>query len=98
MDNDPKHKAAVVRRWLEKVGITVADWPPSSPDMNPIENLHKVWKERVNSYRPTTLQELRNYIETVFRDMTASDTRPLVDSMPRRVKALRSAKGGHTKY
>jgi hypothetical protein len=98
MDNDPKHKAAVVSSWLEEAGITVADWPASSPDMNPIENLHRIWKERVNSYHPTSHQDLRNSIEKVFRDMTANDTRPLVDGMPRRVKALRSAKGGHTKY
>jgi hypothetical protein len=98
MDNDPKHKAEVVSSWLAKEGVQVVNWPPSSPDMNPMENLHKIWKDRVYALRPSSNQDLRNKIETVFRAITKDDTQPLVDSMPRRVRALAAAKGGHTKY
>ena len=38
-DNTPIHKAHAVTKWLEDMGIEVVDWPPYSPDLNPIENL-----------------------------------------------------------
>jgi transposase len=38
-DNDPKHKSVLVRTWLFNHGIQCIDFPPYSPDLNPIENL-----------------------------------------------------------
>lgn len=97
-DNDPKHTAGVVTRWLEEERIEVVDWPSSSPDMNVQENLHKIWKDRVDALRPVSKQDLRSKITRVFNEMSEEDTLPLVESMERRVHALEKAKGGHTKY
>ena len=38
-DNDPKHTANIVKNWLNKQGIERLNWPPFSPNMNPIEHL-----------------------------------------------------------
>ncbi|RFU28636.1 hypothetical protein B7463_g7705, partial [Scytalidium lignicola] len=38
-DNAPIHTAHIIRDWFEEMAITVEDWPPYSPDMNPIENV-----------------------------------------------------------
>jgi transposase len=38
-DNAPIHKAFKVRDFLINIGVDVMDWPPYSPDLNPIENL-----------------------------------------------------------
>jgi hypothetical protein len=97
-DNDPKHKSRVAMAWLEEKNIDLVPWPACSPDMNVQENLHRTWKDRVDNLKPTTKKDLRKKISKVFREMTEDDTRPLVDSMVRRVKALSKAKGGHTKY
>ena len=37
-DNDPKHTAGVVKDWLKQKKIETLNWPPFSPDMNPIEH------------------------------------------------------------
>ena len=37
-DNAPVHTAALVQRWFTRQRLTVLDWPPQSPDMNPIEH------------------------------------------------------------
>ena len=38
-DNAPCHKAMVVMNLLKVENVTVMDWPPQSPDINPIENV-----------------------------------------------------------
>ena len=38
-DNDPKHTAKTVKKYLANKNINVLPWPSQSPDLNPIENL-----------------------------------------------------------
>lgn len=38
-DNVSTHTAYAVCETLKEIGIEVMDWPPHSPDLNPIKNL-----------------------------------------------------------
>jgi transposase len=38
-NNDPKHTSNKARHWMEDNDIILLDWPPQSPDLNPIEHL-----------------------------------------------------------
>ena len=38
-DGAPPHSSKYTKSWQEEHGISTMDWPPQSPDLNPIENL-----------------------------------------------------------
>ena len=51
-DNAPIHKAHAVTKWLEEMGIEVVDWPPYSPDLNPIKNPWNILKAKIIELHP----------------------------------------------
>lgn len=106
-DNAPIHKSKRVTRWLKRNGYRTLKWPPYSPDLNPIEHLWHVLKERVCKRHPelTTMgksdEDLDVLIETCQEEwglIRKKLLRKLVKSMPRRMAAVIRAKGWQTKY
>ena len=92
-DGAPAHNRA--RRELTEAGIPVVQWPPNSPDLNPIENVWSILKQRVYRYqrRPTTADELWERISTEWQAMRLQSIENLADSMPSRITAVIQARG-----
>ena len=38
-DNAPIHTARIAKAWFVEQAFKVMEWPPNSPDMNPIEHM-----------------------------------------------------------
>ena len=102
-DNAPVHASALTRSWFSDKGFpidTVFDWPPQSPDLNPIEHVWHQLKLKLNTYprRPTTKDELEHRITTEWYKISKEECLKYIDSMPERIKAVIKSKGGPTRW
>lgn len=97
-DNDPKHRSRVARMWLDEHNVKCMDWPPNSPDLNPIENVWAVLKDRVASRTPGNLDELEWIIRQEWSAFTREYAALLVRSMPGRLKQVIDRAGDAIDY
>ena len=87
-DNAPPHTARDTAAFLEQQDVEVVDWPARTPDMNPNEH---VWDQMSVWMTPTsTVAELNNAVHQAWAAFRTGRVRTLVESMPRRVRALLS--------
>jgi hypothetical protein len=106
-DNAPIHTAHKVKDWFKEQRIPYADWPPYSPDLNPIEHLWPHLKRMVLQMHPEleTISGEDDIREALGRALQEAWTLigkdlmdRLIESMPDRVKACKKADGWHTRY
>ena len=76
------------------------EWPPNSPDLNPIEHIWYLLKVTIQNmqHRPKTALDLAVAIKKVWEELNENVFNRLVESMPSRIAAVINAKGGNTKY
>jgi transposase len=57
----------LVQEYLKNQEYQVLEWPPQSPDLNPIENMWRLLKIRLNEYDtpPKGMQELYERVTNV---------------------------------
>lgn len=97
-DNDPKHKAKLTNQFFEAKNIQVMDWPPQSPDLNPIENLWGSMKEAIAEKEPKNLRELKVIITDEWNKISVETCKKLALSFKKRALAIYKAAGGHINY
>src|SRR6185369_4506371 len=99
-DNAKIHTSKKNREWKEQNGIESLPWPAQSPDLNPIENLWKILKDRTQQRKPfpRTVEQLKAALREEWGKLEPDVLINLVNSMPKRVKMVIEAKGGHSKY
>ena len=98
-DNDPKHTAKSTKKWLQDNNIKTLEWPPQSPDMNPIEHLWVELKRRIKKKRKVFNKgQLWEPIQEEYELIDVEFCRNLINTMPQRIQDLFDAKGGNTKW
>jgi transposase len=107
-DNAPIHTAGKVEQWFKDAAIPVSDWPPYSPDLNPIEQAWFHLKKMVLKMHPELeactgkseqdIQNLEKALVEAWNALPESMFESLGKSMEMRVAAVIGANGWHTKY
>lgn len=99
-DNAPIHDSRSTMRWLRAQRVAVLDWPPCSPDLNPIENLWGILARRVyaENRQFQNVAELRTAIERAWQEIDQNTINNLVKSMQNRIFQVINRNGGPTDY
>lgn len=110
-DNASTHTAHSVQNWLREFGqengVHFLDWPPYSPDLNPIENVWALLKEKIIQYHPELSEmpvneHLFNLLENAAVECWEAFDQDLLHrlivTMPHRIEAIIRSRGWYTKY
>lgn len=97
-DNAPCHKSRKTVGWLAQKNVNVLDWPPYSPDLNPIENLWSIVKKRIQTVPRHSKAAVVSSTISEWNDSLNPICEELIASMPRRIAECIRNKGGPTSY
>lgn len=97
-DNVRFHTTPETISYLHEKGVTLIEWPPWSPDLNPIENLWNVLKARVYARFPQSMEELEQLIREEWQAIDLNFISHICRSMPRRLQLLLDNNGHKISY
>ena len=97
-DNDKRHTGGEVSSWLFSQGVQSLDFPPYSPDLNPIENLWADLKRRVEARNASDIAQLQQHVREEWAASDPSLLARLAHSMPARCRAVVANHGHRTSY
>ncbi len=83
---------------LKNLRVKVMDWPSMSQDLNTIEHLWGILKRKVEERKVSNIHQLRDAIMEESKRTPVATCEALVNSMPKRFKAVQENNGGHTNY
>ncbi len=83
---------------LKKLRVKVMDWTSMSLDLNRIEHLWGILKRKVEERKVSNIHQLCDVVMEEWKRTPVATCESLVNSMPKRVKAVLENNGGHTKY
>jgi hypothetical protein len=98
-DGAPAHRKKTTQEWIkENIGDFIAkdEWPPSSPDLCPLD--YSIWSilEREACAKPhKSLEELMSALRRAARNLDQEMINRAIDDFPRRLQACIDAKGGY---
>jgi len=76
-------------------GIRGFDWPPSSPDLNPIEKIWRWMKNEITKLEtvPTTIEDIKEVLQELWSEVDPKDWRYLTERLTCKLEDVINSKG-----
>lgn len=87
-DNATPHTALITREWLRENQLETLPWPPYSPDLNPIENVWGLLKNKLYHNMPVTLNAVMDTVRQMWLALTPVYAQCLAGSMSKRCRLV----------
>lgn len=91
-DNDPSHGTRstnnVAKKYKDANWIPTLVHPAQSPDLNPIEAVWAILKQRLRKRSWQNIDELKEMLQEIWRGISQDEIRARIAEMPRRCKLL----------
>jgi hypothetical protein len=99
LDGASPHTARSTADFMCDKGIRIiADWPPYSPDLNPIENAWAWLKQQLYAQQYASLEAMWEAAQAIWASMPLSMCQNLMNSIATRKAVCIARGGGHTGY
>jgi transposase len=108
-DNAKIHTAKKTQKFLKRFNIRwIQDWPPYSPDLNPIEHFWGLLKQRVLELYPdielwfgpneSVIERMEDALVHAWDTLDSEIVHNCVESMQKRCRAVVESRGWYTRY
>lgn len=106
-DNAPIHKSENLKRYsgqtvkglLNDRGITLVNWPPNSPDLNPVEHvwtlLNRLVKRKMRKWLPKNKQQMWRLIKNCWTHVKNEHVVRIYDSFMARLLVVKANRGSN---
>ncbi|EYB98905.1 hypothetical protein Y032_0127g1411 [Ancylostoma ceylanicum] len=98
-DNAPAHKSAYTTAKLESWEVQIVDWPPESPDLNPIELVWGTMKTflRRRQAQIKNVAQLRDAVFAFWKTLTPEVCARYIKGIPKRMEKVIEQNGRNIK-
>ena len=97
-DNDPKHTSVGSVAFYKLKKINRLDWPPYSPDLNPIENIWGIIKGQLYKEDTSKRSLLTERVTKLWEEIDQSTIDNMIDGMHMRLIKCIEADGERINY
>jgi hypothetical protein len=95
----PAHTSRISQKWLEKFFndfLDKTEWPPSSPDLNPMDlSIWGIMTRRSSTKYYSSVDDLKRALIKIWDELSEETIRAAVAKVPQRLRQVIKAKGGH---